>query len=73
MHYGVQAAEEKSNFFKRSIYIAKDIKKGEAITKEHLKVIRPGLGLSTKHIDMVMGRKVKRDIPAGTPLTFDLI
>lgn len=73
VQYGVQSTEKKSTLFKRSIYIAKDIHAGEIITKEHLKIIRPALGLSPKHLDLVIGREAKKDISAGTPLSFDLI
>jgi pseudaminic acid synthase len=73
VQYGVQSSEKKSTLFKRSIYIAKDIRAGEIITKEHLKIIRPALGLSPKHLDLVIGRQAKRDMSAGTPLGFDLI
>lgn len=73
IQYGVQKTETKSKLFKRSIYIAIDIKAGETITKNHIKIIRPELGLSPKYYDMVIGRQVKKDIAAGTPLSFDLI
>ncbi|MBB1287114.1 pseudaminic acid synthase [Flavisolibacter sp. BT320] len=73
VQYGVQKAEKESTLFKRSIYIGKDISAGEAITTDHLRIIRPALGLSPKNLDLVIGRKVKQDIKAGTPLTFDLI
>jgi pseudaminic acid synthase len=73
VQYGVQSAENKSTLFKRSIYIAKDIAAGETITKDHIRIIRPALGLSPKHLDLVIGRQAKKDISAGTPLSFDLI
>lgn len=73
VQYGVQTSENKSTLFKRSIYIAKDIAAGETITKEHIRIIRPALGLSPKHLDLVIGRQAKKDISAGTPLSFDLI
>lgn len=73
VQYGIQKAEKKSSLFKRSIYVAKDIKAGETLTKEHLKIIRPDLGLSPKYFDLVIGRRVRKDITAGTPLSFDLI
>ena len=73
IQYGVQKTETKSKLFKRSIYIAKDIKAGEILMKEHVKIIRPDLGLSPRYYDLVIGRPVKKDISAGTPLSFDLI
>lgn len=73
VQYGIQSAESKSTLFKRSIYIGKDIAAGETITMDHIRIIRPALGLSPKHIDLVIGRQAKKDISAGTPLSFDLI
>jgi pseudaminic acid synthase len=73
VQYGVQSSETKSSLFKRSIYISKDIRAGETITEEHIKIIRPALGLSPKHLDLVIGRQARKDIGAGTPLSFDLI
>jgi len=73
IQYGVQNSEAKSKLFKRSIYVSRDIRSGEILTKDHLKIIRPGLGLSPRYYDMVLGRQVKKDITAGTPLSFDLI
>jgi pseudaminic acid synthase len=73
VQYGIQETETKSKLFKRSIYVAKDIKAGETLTVEHIKIIRPDLGLSPRYYDLVIGRQVKKDISAGTPLNFDLI
>lgn len=73
IQYGIQKAETKSKLFKRSLYIAKDIKQGDIITRDHIKIIRPGLGLAPKHLDNVIGKKAIQDLKAGTPLTSDLI
>ena len=71
--YGVQQAEEKSKFFKRSIYVSKDIAVGDVFTNDNLKIIRPGNGLAPKFIDVVIGKKAKVSIKAGTPLTWDIL
>lgn len=73
VQYGVQRAEEKSRLFKRSVYSAKDIAAGEELTKENIRVIRPGLGLAPKHYNELLGRKSKVAIKMGTPLTWDLV
>ncbi|WP_276504467.1 pseudaminic acid synthase [Terrimonas pollutisoli] len=73
IQYGVQKAEEKSKAFKRSIYISKDIKAGDIISLDNVKVIRPGNGLESRYLDLVLGRKVQKDVAAGTPLTWDII
>lgn len=73
VQYGVQRAEEKSRLFKRSVYAAKDIAAGELLTKENIRVIRPGLGLAPKHFDELLGRPATQPIKAGTPLTWDMV
>lgn len=73
IQYGIQEEEKKSLTFKRSIYIVQDMKAGEMFTSENVRIIRPGLGIAPKYIDMVMGKKVTRDVKRGTALTFDLL
>ncbi|HTA63658.1 MAG TPA: pseudaminic acid synthase [Bacteroidia bacterium] len=68
IQYGIQAAEEKSLFFKRSIYVFEDIKAGEYFTKKNLKIIRPGDGLAPKYFESVIGCKAKIDLKKGTAL-----
>ncbi len=71
--YGVQSVEQKSKSFKRSIYISKDLKKGDVISKENIKIIRPANGLESRYLDIVLGKTVTKDVAAGTPLTWELI
>lgn len=73
IQYNILPAEEKSLLFKRSIYVSKDLKAGEALSVENLKVIRPANGLAPKHWDEVVGKKVKIDLKAGTPLSWEYI
>ncbi|GAB3534744.1 pseudaminic acid synthase [Pontibacter brevis] len=73
VQYGVQRAEEKSRLFKRSVYVARDIKAGDTFTRENIRVIRPGLGLAPKYYEGLLGKPAKQDIKAGTPLSWDLV
>ena len=73
IRYGPTAAEEKARLRRRSLYIVKDIKAGELITTEHVRAIRPGLGLPPKFIDHVIGMKAVHDAKRGTPLDWSLI
>lgn len=73
VQYGVQRSEKNSTLFKRSLYIAKDMKAGEIIMPEHIKVIRPSLGLPPKSYEAVVGKQIRKDVKAGTPLTGELI
>lgn len=73
VHYGVLKAEEKNLTFKRSLFCVQDIKKGDAFTKNNVKVLRPGNGLLPKFYDIVLGKIASQDIKAGTPISWDNI
>ncbi|WP_272674279.1 MULTISPECIES: pseudaminic acid synthase [unclassified Providencia] len=63
---------EKGNVkFRRSLYVVKDIKKGEVFTHTNVRSIRPGNGILPKYLDNVIGKTAKKDLSYGTPLTFD--
>ena len=71
--YGGTLAEEKSLAFRRSIYIAKDLRAGDVLTRENLRCVRPGLGLPPKFYDLLLGRRVNADAKAGTPMDWLLL
>ncbi|MDR9797021.1 pseudaminic acid synthase [Aeribacillus pallidus] len=69
--YGPTEKEKASLKFRRSIYVAKDIKTGDIFTKENIRVVRPGYGLEPKYYEVLLGRKANKDIKAGTPLNWN--
>jgi len=71
--YGPTEAEQSSVQFRRSLYVAKDMAIGDVFDKKNLRIVRPGLGLSPKFYDVVLGRKVKYTVKKGSMLTWDLI
>jgi N-acetylneuraminate synthase len=71
--YGPLKDELPSLQFRRSLYVAEDMKAGEAFTPRNLRAIRPGFGLPPKYIDVLMGKSVKRDVRKGTRVTWDLL
>lgn len=71
--YEVKGKEAENMVFRRSLFAVKDIKKGEALTKDNIRSIRPGYGLAPKHLEAVLGKKAVQDIETGTPLKWDLI
>ncbi len=71
--YGPTAVEAPSLRFRRSLYIAEDMKAGDVFTPRNLRVVRPGLGLEPKYYDNVLGKSVNRDAPKGTPMSWDLM
>lgn len=71
--YGIQASEENSRKFKRSIYVVNDIQEGEEFSPSNLRVIRPGDGLEPKHFETILGKKARKNIQAGTPLSWEVL
>lgn len=71
--YQLKDAEKGNVQFRRSLYVVQNIKKGETLTAQNVRSIRPGLGLAPKHFDAVMGKIARHDIPRGTALSWDLI
>ena len=58
---------------RRSLVAAKDIAAGEVITEEKLAVRRPGTGIPPKMFDVVVGRRARVNIAAGTVLDWDMV
>ena len=71
--YGPTEAEKKSLKYRRTLYVVKNMKAGDIISKENIQAIRPGLGLQTKYLDVVLGKTVKQDLPRGSALTWDML
>jgi pseudaminic acid synthase len=73
VRYGPGEAEGRSLQFRRSLYVTRDMRAGERFTTENLRVIRPGMGLPPKYIDVFLGRRVAKDVRKGTPASWDLL
>lgn len=72
VHYGGVRGEVR--IFRRSLFIVKDLKKGDKLIEGvNIRSIRPGNGLHTRHMWDFTGKKVSKDIEAGTPVTWDII
>lgn len=71
--YELTEKQAKGKDFSRSLYVVKDIKKGEVITEDHVKSIRPGFGLHPKYYQTILGQKVNCDLEKGTRMQLDFI
>ncbi len=71
--YGPTASEKKSLAFRRSLFVVADTKAGEPFTVSNVRSIRPANGLPPRDLSRVLGRKARKDIAAGTPLSWDLV
>lgn len=68
VRYGATRDEAKSLMFRRSIYAVRDIAAGETLSRDNLRIIRPGLGLAPKFFELCLGRPARCAIARGTPL-----
>lgn len=57
--YKLTEKQKSGKVFARSLYVAEDIKKGEVITAENVRSVRPGLGLHPKYLKEILGKKMK--------------
>lgn len=73
VRYGLSPKEEKSRVFRRSLFVVKDVRRGELFTEENVRSIRPGYGLHPRHLKDVLGRRAAKDIACGTPLEWSMV
>lgn len=71
--YEVTEGEAKSRVFRRSLFVVRDIAKGEVFTDENVRSIRPSDGLHPRYLMEVLGRSATKNIRLGTPLSWKLI
>lgn len=71
--YGVSKQEQTGITFRRSIFVTKDLKKGDVLSMDNVRIIRPGYGEKPKYLDDILGMKIDRDVEWGTPFSFDML
>lgn len=71
--YGRKSSEQGSVKHRRSLYFVKDMKAGDVIAEDSVRSVRPGYGIPPKNFDMLIGKRVKADIQANTPVSLDQI
>jgi N-acetylneuraminate synthase len=71
--YSASDKEQASRVFRRSLFVVEPMKAGEVFDERNVRCIRPGYGLLPKHLPEVLGRRAACDIPAGTPVAWDLL
>ena len=67
VHYGLNAKEEGSRVFRRSLFVVQDMTAGEPFTSQNVRAIRPGHGLHTRYLEQVLGAKPKPRSPEAPP------
>lgn len=71
--YGPSIAEVPSMELRRSIWVTRDVAAGEALTEDNMAVLRPAEGLAPEHYEALLGARVTRDVPRGTPVSMGLV
>lgn len=71
--YRLTEKQVKSREHSRSLFIVSDMRQGEVFTEYNVRSIRPGFGMHTKEYDLILGKRAKKDIKRGTPLSWDLV
>ncbi|OQY38806.1 MAG: hypothetical protein B6229_05040 [Spirochaetaceae bacterium 4572_7] len=63
--YSMDEKKKQSRRFSRSLYIAKDIKKGEVFTEDNIRSVRPGYGMHPKYLKNILGKISDKDYKFG--------
>lgn len=71
--YKLTQKQEAGKAFSRSLYVVNDIKKGDVITEEHVRSIRPGFGLHPKNLKDILGKTVNQSLEKGTRFSLDYL
>ena len=73
VNYNILKNEESSLRFKRSIYVVRDICKGDKFNKNNIRIIRPGDGMEPKYYSKIIGKESKNNLKRGTPMNWKFL
>jgi pseudaminic acid synthase len=73
VNYGLMADEKRSRIFRRSLFVVKDMRKGELFSEYNVKSIRPANGLPPKYAMRILGRSATRSLDKGTPMKWAFV
>jgi N-acetylneuraminate synthase len=73
IQYGPTPHEARTRPFRRSLFVVRDVKKGEILNADNVRSIRPADGLHPRHLPEVVGRRAACDIGRGTPVAWELL
>ena len=71
--YEISEKVKKNKKFARSLFVCESVRKGDVITKENVRSIRPGYGLHPKYYEEILGKKFSKTIEKGEPLDLNMI
>lgn len=71
--YHLTPSEASNRAFRRSLYLVKAVVAGDRLTPEHIRSVRPALGLPPADYDALLGKVATRDMAANQPLSWEWI
>ncbi|GAD64249.1 pseudaminic acid synthase [Aquipseudomonas alcaligenes] len=71
--YGRKSSEQGNVQFRRSLYFVKSLKAGSVITADVVRSVRPGFGLPPKYLELVLGKRLAKDVQANSPVMDDCL
>ena len=74
-HTSYELTEKKraSRKYARSLFVVKDVRKGELVNRENVRSIRPSAGMKPIELEKIFGRMFAEDVERGTPMSWDLL
>jgi pseudaminic acid synthase len=72
-HFETLGSEQGSRQFRRSLYVMHDVPRGQILGQEHIRSIRPGMGLPPARLWDVLGKPATRDLKRGEPLLTGMV
>jgi pseudaminic acid synthase len=73
VNYTLTPKQAKSRDFSRSLYVVENVKKGDILSEENVRSIRPGFGLHPKYLPGLIGKKFNTDVEKGERMRTDLV
>lgn len=73
VRYGGSSDEQASIKYRRSIYVSEDVREGEILTADNIRIVRPGFGLAPRYYHLLIGRRANKDLPKGTSMSWEHI
>lgn len=71
--YGQKSSETENVKFRRSLYFVRGLSAGHIIEKKDIQSVRPGYGVAPKYMESIVGRELKSNVTASSPVKFELL
>lgn len=69
--YGRKSSELGNVKFRRSLYFVKSLKRGDVVTLDDIRSVRPGFGLPPKHLEELVGKRLAQDVEMNSATRWD--